>query len=137
MARRREARRQAIGILFQADLLGRAPREVLEERRALGEKVPGFAEELVLGVSERQDDLDAVIGELAQEWTVARLAPVVRAVLRVGAFELLTRDDVPSGAAIDEAVEATKDLASEEAARFVNGVLGAVARERVGGSPNA
>jgi N utilization substance protein B len=129
MARRREARRLAIAILYQADLLGRNGIEVLEERRALGQKVPGFAEELVRGVTERSAALDRVIGGHAEGWTVARMTPVDRAVLRVAAHELLDRDDIPPAAAIDEAVEAAKVLSTESSGGFINGILGRIARE--------
>lgn len=129
MARRREARRLAIAILYQADLLGRNGMEVLEERRALGQKVSGFTEQLVRGVTERSAALDRVIGGHAEGWTVARMTPVDRAVLRVAAHELLDRDDIPPAAAIDEAVEAAKVLSTESSGGFINGILGRIARE--------
>lgn len=136
MARRRDARRLAIGILYQADLMARPPLEALEERRRLGERIPGFTEELVSGVEGRARELDEVIGSHAEEWTVERMSPVVRAVLRVGLYEMRERPDVPAAVAIDEAVEAAKELSGEDAAAFVNGILGRIARERVG-EPNA
>lgn len=136
MARRRDARRLAIGILYQADLMDRAALEALDERRRLGERVPGFAEGLVRGVENRVAQLDEVIGAHAEEWTVERMSPVVRAVLRVGLYEILERQDIPAAVAIDEAVEAAKELSGEDAAAFVNGILGRIARERVG-EPNA
>jgi transcription antitermination protein NusB len=129
MARRREARRLAIAILYQADLLGRNGIEVLEERRALGQKVSGFTEQLVRGVTERAAELDRVIGGHAEGWTVARMTPVDRAVLRVATHELLDRDDIPPAAAIDEAVEAAKNLSTESSGGFINGILGRIARE--------
>lgn len=132
MGRRREARRRAMGILFQADLVRRLPVEVLEERRRLEEAVPGFAEELVRGVSEHVEEIDELIGSHAEDWTVARMAPVDRAVLRVACYEMLYRDDVPAAVAIDEAVAAAKALSTQDSGRFVNGILGRIARERAG-----
>jgi N utilization substance protein B len=132
VARRREARRLAIAILYQADVLGRPPLEVLEERRAIGQKVPRFADELVRGVAERRDDIDAVIGRSAEGWTVDRMPPIDRTVLRVATLEVLDRDDVPVATAIDEAVSAAKALSTEDSGRFVNGVLGRIAREARG-----
>ncbi|MGH2723146.1 MAG: transcription antitermination factor NusB [Actinomycetota bacterium] len=129
MARRREARRRAVGILYQADLLGRDPGEVLEERKALGQKVPGFTEELVRGVAEHQPELDRVIGEAAEEWTVDRMAALDRTLLRVACEELLFRDDASPAVAISEAVAAAKALSTEHSGRFVNGILGRIARD--------
>jgi N utilization substance protein B len=132
VTRRRDARRRAVDILVQADLSGRSPEEILEERTSLGARTPGFAEELVRGVAGRLDDLDRVIGEHAEGWSVQRMAVVDRALLRIASHEILHRDDVPVAVAIAEAVEAAKELSTEDSGRFVNGVLGRIARERAG-----
>jgi N utilization substance protein B len=132
MARRRDARRLAVSILYQADMAARSALEVLQERRSLGIRVPGFAEELVAGVEEQRPELDRLIGEHAEGWSVPRMAAVDRAVLRVACYELLFRDDVPTAVAIDEAVSAAKELSTADSGRFVNGVLGRIARERAG-----
>jgi N utilization substance protein B len=130
VARRRDARRLAAGILHQADVAGRDATEVLDERRDLGERVPTFAEELVRGVTEHRTELDALIAEHSEGWTVARMPVVDRTVLRIACFELLHREDVPPGAVISQAVEAAKELSTEDSSRFVNGVLGKIARDR-------
>lgn len=132
MTRRQDARRQAIGILIQADLTGRPPDELLEERKSLGAKIPGFTEELVRGVAARLDELDSVIGEHAEGWTVPRMAVVDRTLLRLALHEMLHREDVPVAVAIDQAVAAAKELSTEDSGRFVNGILGRIARERAG-----
>ncbi|HEX6263426.1 MAG TPA: transcription antitermination factor NusB [Actinomycetota bacterium] len=129
MGARREARRRAALILYQADVTGRAPSEVLEERLELGEALPAFTTELVLGVGERLAELDEVMGRAAEEWTVERMASVDRTLLRLATFEILHRDDVPAAVAIDEAVGAAKELSTEDSGRFVNGVLGRIARD--------
>jgi transcription antitermination protein NusB len=132
VARRREARRRAAVILFQADAMDRDPREVLEERKSLGERIPGFTEELVLGVSEHSKQLDEVLGEAAEGWTVDRMAAVDRTLLRVGCYELLHREDVPTKVAIAEAVESANRYSTEDSGRFINGVLGRIARDHAG-----
>lgn len=132
MARRRAARRLAVTIVYQADLGHRSPVEVLEERRALGERIPRFTDELVRGVADRAEEIDPLIGEYTEGWSLGRLAAVDRAVLRVACYELLARPDVPSAVAIDEAVAAAKELSTEASGRFVNGVLGRIARDRAG-----
>jgi transcription antitermination protein NusB len=131
MTRRRDSRRTAVAILYQADLTGRPPLDVLEERRSLGEggAVSGFAEDLVRGVAEHQEEIDALIGEHAEGWTVPRMAAVDRTLLRVASYEILYRDDVPAAVAVDEAVAAAKELSTEDSGRFVNGVLGRIVQE--------
>ena len=130
MAGRHLARRVALDILFQADLTGRDPLGVLDEWQAAGEDVPEFARELVTGVSADRDELDRVLGEHADDWSVERMAAVDRAILRLAAYEMRSRRDVPIAVAIDEAVEAAKELSTDESGRFVNGILGRIARER-------
>jgi N utilization substance protein B len=130
VARRRQARRLAVDILYQADVLGRDPVQVLEERKGLGEKIPGFTEQLVLGVAERLEDLDELLGDHAEGWTVHRMAGVDRTLLRLACFEMLYREDVSAAVAISEAVAAAKSLSTEDSGRFVNGILGRIARER-------
>jgi N utilization substance protein B len=132
VARRQDARRQAIAILIQADLTGRLPDELLDERRSLGAKIPGFTEELVRGVASCLEELDRIIGEHAEGWTVPRMAVVDRTLLRLALHEMLHREDVPVAVAIDQAVVAAKELSTEDSGRFVNGILGRIARERAG-----
>jgi transcription antitermination protein NusB len=132
VTRRRDSRRRAIDILIQADLTGRPPEEVLGELKSLGEKIPTFTEELVRGVAARIDELDRLIGEHAEGWTVARMAVVDRTLLRVACHEMLHREDIPVGVAIDEAVEAANELSTEDSGRFVNGLLGRIGRELAG-----
>jgi len=129
VARRHVARRQAIDILYQADVLGELPLDVLEDWETAGKKVAPFARELVEGVSDHLEEIDEVLGTHAEEWTVSRMPSLDRTILRVGCYELRFREDVPAGAAIDEAVEAAKQLSTEDSGRFVNGVLGQIARE--------
>ena len=130
MARRRDARRLAAGILHQADVSGRDPVAVLEERKDLGERVPGFAEDLVRGVSERKDELDRLIAAHSDAWPVARMPVVDRTLIRIACYELLYREDVPSAAVISQAVEAAKELSTDDSSRFINGILGRIASER-------
>ena len=130
MAGRHLARRVALDILFQADLTGRDAPAVLEEWESAGEAVPEFARELVSGVTADRDELDRVIGGHAEDWSVERMAAVDRAIMRLAAYELHSRPDVPTAVAIDEAVEAANELSTAESGRFVNGILGRIARER-------
>jgi N utilization substance protein B len=126
---RRQERRAALDVLFEADATGRSAVEVLNEWTDLGREVPGFAHELVRGVAEHLSELDETIGRAAEAWTLGRMAAVDRAILRLATYEVLHRPDVPVAVAIDEAVELAKELSTEDSGRFVNGVLGRIARE--------
>jgi N utilization substance protein B len=130
VAGRHLARRVALDILFQADLTGQDPLAVLDEWESAGEAVPEFARELVSGVTVDRDELDRILGEHADDWSVERMAAVDRTILRLAIYEMRSRPDVPIAVAIDEAVEAAKELSTDESGRFVNGILGRIARER-------
>jgi N utilization substance protein B len=125
---RRDARRTALDILFQSDITDHAPLEVLGEWRDAGRAVPTFTEALVNGVSEHEPQIDLLLEEHSQEWTVARMAALDRSILRLAVQELLYGGDVPASVAISEAVEAASELSSDESRTFVNGVLGSIAR---------
>ena len=88
-----------------------------------------FAVALVGGVTGCRTDLDAVIQRYAPAWPVPMLSAVDRNILRIALFELLHTPNVPSKAAVDEAVELAKMFGSDSSARFVNGVLGSVMTE--------
>jgi len=126
---RREARRTAIDILYQADITDAAPSDVLRDWTGAGQDVPTFARELVEGVTDKLPDIDLLLEEHAEDWTVARMAALDRTILRVAVEELLHRPEVPSSVAISEAVEAAAELSADESKRFVNGILGKIARE--------
>jgi len=125
---RRDARRLAVDILFQADVTGSDARAVVEDWLGAGRKVPTFTRRLVAGVTEHRPELDATIGSHAEGWRVERMAAVDRTILRLACYEL-RHGDVPPSVAIDEAVRAAKELSTEDSGRFVNGVLGKIAAE--------
>jgi transcription antitermination protein NusB len=124
--RRSEQRRAAVVALYQADVTGRRLDELVDARAR------PFTRELVDGVDAGRDQLDALIGRHSVGWSIDRIAPLERNIMRVALFELLHRDDIPAEVAIDEAVEAAKELCSVDAPSFVNGILGAAQREGVG-----
>jgi N utilization substance protein B len=128
--RRTEQRRAAVWALYQSDLLGR-PLEETFPRDA-----HGFTRALAGVVREHQAELDELIREHAEGWSLERIAPLERSILRVGLAELLYPDAVPgehaipAEGAIDEAVETAKRFCGAEAPGFVNGILAAVLRAR-------
>jgi transcription antitermination protein NusB len=123
--RRSEQRRAAVIALYQADVTGRPAADLLERRAT------PFTRELVDGATEHRPQLDELIERHASGWSLERIAPLERNILRVALQELLHRPDVPDEVAIDEAVEAAKELCSVDAPGFVNGILGTVQREEV------
>ena len=125
MVSRREARKQALDLLYEADLKSRPLPQVLAARLATGD-LPEFSLELVRGVHRHRADLDRLIEANARDWTLARMPIIDRNLLRLGLFELL-HSDVPTAVVIDEAVELAKSLSTDDSGRFVNGLLARVA----------
>ena len=121
--RRSDQRRAAVVALYQQDATGRPIDDVMPGDATL------FTKELVEGVEVEREELDELIERHAEGWTLDRIAPLERNILRVALHELLHRTDIPDEVAIDEAVEAAKELCSAEAPKFVNGILGAVQRQ--------
>lgn len=126
---RRTSRRKALFALYQRDLLDRGTERALSQLRnetAPGESDP-YGRRLVQGVLEHVEEIDALLSTHLQGWTLSRLAPLERNILRLGAYEVAWVDDVPPAVAMSEAVTLAKRYCSDEAARLVNGVLGALA----------
>ena len=130
MATRTEQRRAAIWALYQSDLLGRPLKD------SFPRDAHRFTRALAAGVQDHQEELDALISRYASGWSLGRIAPLERSILRVALLELTHPDEVPGErpippeGAIDEAVETAKRFCGAEAPAFVNGILGAVLRVR-------
>jgi transcription antitermination protein NusB len=125
---RHDARKQALELLYEADLRDRALPMVLAEHLRRDEPPDDFAVELVRGVHRHRAELDGLITANARDWTLERMPIIDRNVLRIGLFEILHLEDVPTAVAIDEAVELAKELSTDDSGRFVNGLLARVAR---------
>ena len=113
-----------MSLLYEAEAKGVPPVDVLH---ALQLAPDPFVSDLVAGVEKHRDRIDELIGEYAIDWTLERMPVIDRTLLRLAVYELLERDDVPTGAIISEAVELAKRFSTDESGRFVNGVLGSVA----------
>lgn len=129
MSARSKARKRALDVLYEADIRGIALQEVLDAsvRRRSDEGQPplnGYVVDLVGGVAAHRVTIDELLGSYSQGWTLDRMPAVDRAILRLGAFELLWRDDVPDAVVISEAVHLAQELSTEESSAFVNGLLG-------------
>ena len=134
---RRESRELALRMLFQRDV-GKQPLEEVLEGALAQSKLEGanrqYAEDLVRGTLAQMSEIDARITALTPDWTPDRQAAVDRSILRLAAWELLYRPDAPVAAVVNEAVELAKKYSTAESGRFVNGVLGALARQPRGGA---
>jgi transcription antitermination protein NusB len=121
--RRSDQRRDAVFVSYQRDVTGRPLDELIADSRP-------FTRELAEAVEARREELDAAIATHARGWTLDRIAPLELNVMRVAVFEIEHSDDVPAEVAIDEAVEIAKEYCGADAPGFVNGILGAIVRER-------
>ncbi|MEZ3160234.1 transcription antitermination factor NusB [Microbacterium sp. BWT-B31] len=134
MSARTKARKRALDILFQSDVRGEelATMLAVEAKRAASEPAREsswlYAREIVDGVIDNSDAIDEQITTYAKDWSLARMPAVDRALLRIGAWEILYNDDVPTAVAIDEAVELAKEFSTDESSAFVHGVLARIAR---------
>jgi N utilization substance protein B len=135
MTRRSRAREVALQILFQLDYNPGVPRPAIEQfvQDRLREKdLIAFCLRLVDGVQSQRALIDERLAAAAENWRLPRMAGVDRNVLRIGAFELLLAGDVPSAAALDEAIELARRYGSADSPAFVNGVLDRLKREGTG-----
>jgi len=124
--RRSDARERALYLLYEAAAKDVTATEVLERQIA---PVGELTDTLVRGVTEHRERLDAAIATRAHGWTLARMPMLDLSVLRLAAFELAERPDVPVAVVIDEAVELAKRFSTDNSGRFVNGVLSALAED--------
>jgi N utilization substance protein B len=123
--RRSDQRRDAVFACYQRDVTGRPLTDLVAGSRP-------FTRQLAEGVEAHREELDGQIAAHAKDWDLERIAPLDRNVMRVALYEMEHSPDVPTEVAIDEAIEIAKEFCGADAPRFINGILGAVARERQG-----
>ena len=131
MPARTRARKRALDILFAAELRGEDAVAALERAIAEGEgPTNDYTAELVRGVGQHRAHIDELLSSYATGWSLERMPAVDRNVLRIGLYELLYVEDVPDPVAVTEAMSLVRDLSTDESPQFVNGVLGAMLREK-------
>jgi N utilization substance protein B len=128
---RSKARKQTLDILYETDIRGTNPLDVLASREITEEGVEArpirdYTRELVLGVSEHRRKIDELIATYAQGWDMDRLPAVDRNIMRLALYELLWRDELADAIAIDEALLLAKELSTDESAGYIHGVLGRI-----------
>lgn len=127
---RRKARESALALLYSSEITELDASHIAEEGKYPGDvDVSEYAEQLLDGITEHLDEIDARLSSTSENWALDRMPIVDRAILRLAVYEMLFADDVPVSVAINEAVELAKIYGGEdESSRFVNGVLGNIAR---------
>jgi len=129
---RSKARKQALDLLYETDIRGTNLVETLIARDIPPEgpdarPIREYTRELVNGVSDNRRKIDELITTYAQGWDMDRLPAVDRNILRLGIYEILWSNSVPTSVAIDEALDLAKELSSDDSSKYIHGVLGRIA----------
>ena len=131
MPSRRKARKRALDVLYEADVRGLPPTQVLESYLKRIEQPPpphlSYTISLVEGVSRNLARIDELISSFAEGWTLERMPVVDRNLARIAVQELLYVDEIDDAVAISEAVELAKQMSTDDSPRFLNGVLARIA----------
>ena len=132
MSARSKARKQALDILFEADIRGTNPVEILTSRDVVEEgpdarPIREYTKSLINGVFENSRKIDELITTYAQGWDMDRLPNVDRNILRLGIYEILWSSEVPDSVAIDESLDLAKTLSTDDSSTYIHGVLGRIA----------
>lgn len=128
---RTRARRAALSLLYTSEITDEGATKIAEEGRFLTEEgpLPEYAHTLVRGIEAHRVGIDKHLAATSENWALGRMPIVDRSILRLAIYEIMYVDDVPTSVAINEAVELAKDYGGEdESPRFVNGVLGRIAK---------
>ena len=122
---RRRAREKAVILLYQMDLLKKNPDEIVENDQLVGKKFDEFSLKLINGVKDNLKEIDGIIRNTVQNWSLDRIAVIDRNILRVAIYEMIHEDDIPLKVSVDEAIEIAKNLGQKpDTPKFINGVLG-------------
>ena len=130
MSARSKARKRALDLLFEAEQRGVNAETLLTQRMvtpATQHNLNEYTVEIVRGVVAKWVQIDELLATYSQGWTVERMPAVDRAILRIGAWEVVFSDDVPDAVAIAEAVALAKSLSTDDSPTFVNGLLARLA----------
>jgi len=124
---RRKSRVNAIILLYQRDLLGKSIDKIIESNKSAGNDYDEFTLKLAMGVESNEEEIDNLIMDIVENWSLERIAIIDRNILRVALYEMLYEDDIPLKVSVDEAIEIAKDLGQkEDTPKFINGVLGKI-----------
>jgi len=128
---RGKARKRALDVLYASEMRSESPVDALQRAIDAGEGPANpYTSVLVREVVARQSDIDRILRMYSQTWTLERMPAVDRNVLRLGVYEVLWAEDVPDAVAVSEALALVRDLSTDDSPTYVNGVLGAVVRDK-------
>lgn len=132
MSARSKARKQSLDLLYEGDIRGQSPADLLALRDVFEEgadarPIREYTKELIAGISENRRKIDELISTYAQGWDMDRLPAVDRNILRLGIYEILWCKDLADAVAIDEALNLAKELSTDDSATYIHGVLGRIA----------
>ena len=136
MSSRTKARKRAVDALYAAELRDGMATELLQATkdqvtdRQNQDEIFDFAMELVSGVLTNQIEIDEILANVAQNWTLDRMPALDRAILRLGIYEIAFGESTPAEVAISEALALATELSTEDSPAFINGVLATVASTR-------
>ncbi len=117
---RREDRETCLALLYEADMTSDSIADVLVRNHA---DEDDYGTSIVVGVDAHLHQIDALIDDVAEDWTVSRMSGIDRSILRMGVWELVHSPEVPTTAVVSEAVALAEDYSTEKSAPFINGIL--------------
>ena len=126
MSARRKARKRALDFLYEADIRGARPLDLLESRGEIELSERDYVGELLSGVETNALKIDELITTYAQGWDMDRMPAIDRNILRIALFEILFKSDLDDQVAASEAVEIATELSTEDSAKYINGILGRI-----------
>ncbi|MHB1014341.1 MAG: transcription antitermination factor NusB [Desulfurivibrionaceae bacterium] len=129
MGNRRKARELALNALFQGEMTATSAVEnfpLLCENFEINKKAIPYGRELVWGITDKWEEINAKIAESAVNWRVSRMSVLDRNIIRLAAYEMMFKEEVPPRVAIDEAIELAKRYCAEDSPGFINGILDAI-----------
>ncbi len=131
MSARSKARKQSLDLLYEGDIRGQAPADLLASREVTEEgpearPIREYTRELISGIADNRRKIDELISTYAQGWDMDRLPAVDRNILRLGIYEILWCKDLDDAIAIDEALNLARELSTDDSAVYIHGVLGRI-----------
>ncbi len=130
---RKTARDLAFKLLYQADIQkedGEVVFDIAKEEYEIDDKSKEYIGNILYGVEENAENINSIISEKSEGWKINRISKISLACLKLGIFEILYCEDIPDQVAANEAVSLAKLYEGEEAAKFVNGILSVVIKEK-------
>jgi N utilization substance protein B len=128
---RSKARKQSLDLLYEGDIRGQEPAQLLALRDVVEDgpdsrPIREYTKELISGIADNRRKIDELISTYAQGWDMDRLPAVDRNILRLGIYEILWCKDLEDAVAIDEALNLARELSTDDSAGFIHGVLGRI-----------